>query len=479
MWRDADRQSCLTVERPILSPVARGTILVIADKAKPMTTLCESLAKEGFATRMVPDLADALVTLREGKFDVLLTDQIEAESNDIQLLRQALEIDSNLVVVMMTEQKMVQATVEVMKATGASDYLLKPLRLQELLSVLHRAIRVRRLKEDDGWHRRNMGGLSFESAHYQIVGTSSVMRKVFQKVEKVAGTEAVVLIQGESGTGKELVARALHTNSPRRNKPLVVINCATLQENLLESELFGYEKGAFTGADRCKPGLLETADEGTLFIDEVAEMVPSLQAKLLRVLEDGHYRRVGSIQERRANVRIVAATNKLLEEEVRQNRFREDLFFRLNVITIVLPDLRERREDIPLLVEHFLRTRKIRSRSHTVTPAAMEMLINYDWPGNIRELANVLERAQILSEGHLITIDDLQLTSSITTKTVSRPVSTALDTVGPRSLRENEKYHVESTLTLMNGNKLKTAKALGVSRGMLYRLIEKHGLVAE
>src|SRR5947209_8552443 len=226
-------------------------------------------------------------------------------------------------------------------------------------------------------------------------------------IEKVAPTDATVLIRGPSGAGKELVARALHGNSPRRDKPLVTVNCATLQESLLESELFGHEKGAFTGADRAKPGLFEVAEGGTLFVDEIAEMPASMQAKLLRVLEDGHYRRVGGTAEHHADVRVVAATNKPLEEEQKAGRFREDLFFRLNVFAITLPPLCERREDVPLLVEHFLRTRPIGTVPRRVDPEALEALRRYDWPVNVRELANVLERAQILAEGSVITVDDL------------------------------------------------------------------------
>src|SRR5262249_43293210 len=249
--------------------------------------------------------------------------------------------------------------------------------------------------------------ISYESPRYRLVGSSPAMRKVVQMIEKVAATDATVLVRGPSGSGKELVARALHTNSPRRERPIVTINCAALQETLLESELFGHEKGSFTGATQAKSGLVEVAEGGTLFIDEIAEMGPGLQAKLLRVLENGHYRRVGSTREAIADVRIIAATNKNLEEEQKNHRFREDLYYRLNVVTIKLPLLKERREDIPGLVEHILHTRQIGPVPFKVTPEALDALAHYDWPGNIRELVNVLERAQILCEEHEITLDDL------------------------------------------------------------------------
>ena len=252
----------------------------------------------------------------------------------------------------------------------------------------------------------------------------------------------------------------------------MTVNCATLQESLLESELFGHEKGAFTGADRPKQGLFEVAEGGTMFVDEVAEMSPGLQAKLLRVLEDGHYRRVGSTQERQADVRVIAATNKPLEEEQKAGRFREDLFFRLNVISIVLPPLRERRDDIPALVEHFLHTRQIGKSPFQVEPAALRVLCSYEWPGNVRELANVLERAQILAEGNTITTDDLPENVLAARAQAGVP----MPDVGPDSLDGVERRHVEDVLRKVGGNKVQAAKALGVSRRTLYRLIERHGL---
>jgi DNA-binding NtrC family response regulator len=333
-------------------------------------------------------------------------------------------------------------------------------------------MQVRRLRVENTRLKRYVERLVFESPRYQIVGTSPAVRKVLQLVEKVAPTDATVLVRGPSGTGKELVARAVHGNGPRRDKPLVTVNCAAMQESLLESELFGHEKGAFTGADRAKPGLFEVAEGGTLFIDEVAEMPPAMQAKSLRVLEDGRYRRVGGTQERHADVRVIAATNKPLEEEQKAGRFREDLFFRLNVFAIALPPLAERREDIPLLVEHFLKTRPIGTVPRRVDPGALEALRRYDWPGNVRELANVLERAQILAEGSVITPDDLP-ENLVPASGAPRPPA---ESDNPFDLEGVERRHVAAVLRQAGGNKVKAAKALGVSRRSLYRMIAKYGL---
>jgi DNA-binding NtrC family response regulator len=450
-----------------------GRLLIVDDEVELKNALCETLAEEGYQTVGASSAAEGLKALAKQDFDILLSDLMMPGMDGIGLLRKALEVDPNLVGIIMTGQGTIPTAVEAMKV-GAFDYVLKPFNLQTMLPILARAMGVRRLRLENVRLRRHLERLQFESPRYQLVGASAAMRRVVQLIEKVAATDATVLVLGASGTGKELVARALHHNSARRDRPLVTVNCAALQETLLESELFGHEKGAFTGALQAKPGLIEVAEGGTLFIDEVAEMAPSLQAKLLRVLEDGHYRRVGSTREGQANVRVIAATNKPLEQEQKAGRFREDLFYRLNVISIELPPLCERREDIPALVEHFLTTRQLGKVRCQVDPDALQALLDYRWPGNVRELANVLERAQILAEDSLITPDDLPETLHRVAAPDPDKLSAAEEE--PLNLNGVERRTVQVALQQAKGNKVHAARALGVSRRALYRLIEKYHL---
>ncbi len=295
------------------------------------------------------------------------------------------------------------------------------------------------------------------------------MRAVFRLIEKAAPSDRPILIQGESGTGKELVARALHRRSPRAERPLVVVNCAAMPEQLLESELFGHEKGSFTGAGAAKAGLIEISDEATLFIDEIGEMPAAMQAKLLRVLEDGSMRRVGSLRERRVNVRVITATNRNLAEEVRANRFREDLFYRINTMTIDLPPLRERHGDIRLFIDRFL------GPGWEISPDAVEKLERYRWPGNVRQLINVIERAKILADDQSIVASDLPPELNAPPATAS-PLSGAGE--GPLSddLESLQKSKIEEVLARVGGNKTRAARLLGITRRSLYRLLERYAL---
>jgi transcriptional regulator with PAS, ATPase and Fis domain len=313
-------------------------------------------------------------------------------------------------------------------------------------------------------NRQLKAALRYQQGATHIIGESPQMQEMFRLIARVGPTNKPILIQGESGTGKELVARALHEASPLADKPLVVINCAALPETLLESELFGYEKGAFTGATGMKPGLFEVADGGTLFIDEIGELAQSLQAKLLRVLEDGTLRRVGSVKERRVHVRLLAATNRDLQEEVQQKRFREDLFYRINVLTLQLPPLRERAGDLALLVEHFT------SDEWQLDPDVVPTLERYSWPGNVRQLQNAIDRAKILADDDRIRVDNLPPEIVNTAQSRPRPLSDDVD------LDTLTREHVLDTYRRHGSNKAQTARALGIGRRTLYRLLEKYSI---
>jgi len=441
-------------------------VLIVDDDDQLRQALAEHFQRRGMKVAQAGSGEEALAKAVQFRCNVALLDLHLPGMSGIEVLAKLKEDQPELEALMLTAHGSVETAIEAMKK-GAYDYLTKPVRLSELEVHLQKAFeKVQLARRERQWIEQ----IGYESARYSLVGSSPGMQKVIQLIQRVAPLETTVLVRGASGTGKELVARALHTNSPRRERPLITINCASLQETLLESELFGHEKGAFTGATRAKSGLVEVAEGGTLFIDEIAEMAPGLQAKLLRVLEDGHFRRVGSTLETNANVRIVAATNKLLEDEIKAGRFREDLYYRLNVVVINLPALRERRQDIPELVEHFLTTRQVGPSRRRIHPEALEALVHYAWPGNIRELANILERAQIMAEDQLITLDDLP---ENLVEAAPAPVRKGGD---PCHLREAERRHVLQILQQEKGNKVHAALTLGISRRALYRLIHKHQL---
>ena len=451
-----------------------GHILVVDDEQDLIDGLESNLSRQGYRITATTSPKHALQLIANASpvnFALLLTDMIMPEMNGLDLLREALQCDPQLVGIVMTGQATVQTAIDAMKI-GAFDYLVKPFKFENILPIIVRAMGVHQLRMENVSLRRYIANLTFESKRHELIGNSTVIRRVMLLIQKVAPTDSTVLVRGETGTGKELVARALHYNSPRSGKPIVTVNCAALQENLLESELFGHEKGSFTGATQAKAGLIEIAEGGTLFIDEVAEMAPAMQAKLLRVLEDGHYRRVGSTQEAHADVRIVAATNRALEDAQKNGRFREDLYYRLNVVAVTLPPLRDRREDIPILINHFLTTRQLGNKKYEIDPRALDTMMRYQWPGNIRELVNVLERAQILAEENVITVDDLPENMMV--------ASTGAAAENPQAqtdhLESMERQHVQLVLQRCHFNKVAAANALGVSRRSLYRLIEKYHL---
>jgi DNA-binding NtrC family response regulator len=440
-------------------------LLIVDDDEQLRQALERRFKRQEFAVTAAADGEEALAKAEHNRWDVALIDLNMPGMNGIELMDKLKQSQPELEALLLTAQGSIETAIQAMKR-GAYDYLTKPFPLPELEVHIQKAYEKTQLARRE---RQWVEQVGYESSRYRLVGSSPAIQRAIQLIQKVAPTDATVLVCGASGTGKELVARALHYNSPRRERPLVTVNCAALQETLLESEVFGHEKGAFTGAVQAKAGLVEVAEGGTLFIDEIGEMAGGLQAKLLRVLEDGHYRRVGSTQESVADVRVVAATNRSLEEEITKGGFREDLYYRLNVVTIQLPLLRDRRKDIPELVEHFLTTRPIGTTRYQIAPEAKEALVRYDWPGNVRELANVLERSQILAEDHIITLDDLP-------ESLVESPAAEVASVDPDHLREVERRHVVKMLRKANGNKVHAAKALGVSRRALYRLIAKYHL---
>jgi DNA-binding NtrC family response regulator len=442
-------------------------LLLVDDDEELRSLLATRFERAGMIVTSASSGEEALQRAPQSRFDVAILDLHLPGIGGIELLSKLKELRPESESLLLTAHASIDTAVEAMKQ-GAYDYLTKPFRLPELDAHIQKAYeKVQLRKREQQWVHHQ---IRYESPRHKLIGSSPAVRKIVALLEKVAGTDSTVLIRGASGTGKEVVARALHASSPRHDRPLVTINCAALQETLLESELFGHEKGAFTGAVSAKPGLVEVAEGGTLFIDEIGEMAIGLQAKLLRVLEDGHFRRVGATSEMRADVRVIAATNRRLEDEIKANRFREDLYYRLNVITINLPLLSERRQDIPELVEHFLSTRQLGTQRFHIQPEALEAMTRYDWPGNVRELANVLERAQILAEDHTITLDDLPENLITFAPEEGEEGGDALN------LHHTQRRHVLTVLKEVHGNKVHAARALGISRRALYRLLDKYGI---
>ena len=405
---------------------------------------------------------DALELAERRDFDVAVFDLCMPDMTGLELLKEFRPKHPDCEVIMLTGNGTIDVAVAAMKL-GAFDFLMKPFSLVDLEELVRKAAARKSLKKENVQLRTL---LKRSQKPRQMVGESPAMQEVYRLIDRAGPSEKAILIQGESGTGKELVAQALHDNSPRAEMPLVVINCAALPETLLESELFGHEKGSFTGAINAKPGLFEVADGGTLFIDEIGELPGILQAKLLRTLEDGSLRRVGSIKERRVNVRLLAATNRNLVEEVQKGHFREDLFYRINVLSMELPPLRHREGDIKLLFDHFV------GSDWDVEPEAEQMVVAYSWPGNVRQLINAIERAKIMADDHVIRVCDLPPEVRENPNLKQGP-SVALHS---DDLLTIERSKVVDVLKRVDGNKARAARVLGIDRRKVYRLIEKHGI---
>ena len=440
-------------------------LLIIDDDKYIQQDLQLFFSQRGFNTHVVGTAQEALSAVKNQVFSVAIVDMNLPDLSGLELMTQLNSLESECEVIMLTGVGTIESAVEAMKI-GAIDYLTKPVRLKELEAVVLKAHSSYLLKRQN---RQLQGALKRQQPETGlIIGDSAAMKRVLQLVERVARTDKTILIQGESGTGKEVIANAIHAASKVSDQPFIAVNCAALPDQLIESELFGHEKGAFTGATTAKQGLFEIADGGTLFIDEIGELAITLQAKLLRVLEDGSFRRVGSTKLRRANARIIAATNRDLSAEVEAGRFREDLFYRINVLTISLPPLSEREDDIPLLIAKFA------GPEWTCEPGLLKKLKNFPWPGNIRQLKNAVERAKILSDNHVLELRNFP--EDIIHYQEESSHSASSDAV---ELGVLTRQHIEQIYQLNHHNKTMTARALGVSRRTLYRLLEKYEICDE
>jgi len=449
--------------------VAAEEIRVLAvDDERPTRFLMErELPRSGFAVTPAASGEEALERLREREFDVVLLDLNMPGIGGMETLRRVRESGASAEVVVLTGYPDVGSAIEAMKL-GAYDYLTKPFKLAEVEVVLRRAADRKRLQKENVALRRMVAQ---RGGQRLLVGKSPAMEQVLRTVDRIAGTDANILIEGESGTGKGLVAQSIHQRSRRAEAAFLAVNCSGFQDTLLESELFGHEKGAFTGAGSPKPGLFEVADGGTLFLDEVAEMSAAMQAKLLQVLDSRELRRVGGTRVTRVDVRIIAATNKRLADEVQAGRFREDLYYRLNVVGVTMPPLRERREDIPLLVEHFLdRHRTSVGPAKAMAPEAMRALSEYPWPGNVRELSNMVERLAILAPGPVIGLEDLPPSL----RAAPRPAAPARPPEAPPSLAEMEREHIARVLAHTRGKKMQAARLLGIDLKTLNKKIKDY-----
>jgi two-component system response regulator HydG len=443
----------------------RGHILVVDDEPSMRTTLAILLKREGYQVSQAGAGAEALEMLAHGGYDMVLTDLKMEGIDGLELLRHIKAVSPQIEVLIFTAYGTIATAVEAMKL-GAYDYIGKPFDEEELRLKVARALERKALVREVQDLRAE---LKEQGGRGRIIAASKEMREVLVKIDQVAPTEATVIIEGESGTGKELVARAIHRRSPRSNRPFIPINCSTFPDTLLESELFGYEKGAFTGADKGRKGLFEAAHTGTLFLDEIGDMPLPLQGKLLRVLQEGEVRRLGSTQPIQVQVRIVTATNKKIESLVSHGIIRDDLFYRLNVVRISIPPLRQRPDDIIPLAQHFLEVSRERAQKEIAgfAPDAVKAMLAHPWPGNVRELENAVERGAIICRSSAITVQDLSLGLL------------PLDAEGEQgvTLKELQQRYILTALERHGGNQVKAARELGIGRNTLWRRLKEYGLI--
>ncbi len=456
--------------------MAQRSILVVDDDAAMREMLVSLLEEHGFAAQAAARADEAVERVRETEFDAVLSDIRMPERSGFELLGELRDIRPDLPVILMTAFGSIDSAVEAMRS-GAFDYITKPFKRDEVIVVLERAFSQRALEEEN---RRLRRAVDQTSSFGDLIGRSAAMREVFALIRKIADNRSSVLITGESGTGKELVARTIHFAGARRDKPFLPINCTAIPEGLLESELFGHVRGAFTGAVASKRGLFEHAQGGTLFLDEIGDMSLGLQAKLLRVLQDREIRPVGGNHSVKIDVRIVAATNCDLRKEMDAGRFRRDLFYRLNVIPVHIPPLRERPDDIALLAEHFVRKHACGAR-RVLSPAALERLTRCSWEGNARELENVIERAIALASGPELGVEDLPIGVAEPAPSSEQPGAPLQRAVEKRlTVDELVDQYIDEVLQTTHGNKVQAAQILGINRRTLYRRGERrHGRVDE
>jgi two-component system NtrC family response regulator len=452
------------------------TILIVDDEKNYLTILSAVLEDEGFEVVTAPGGPEALEVHKSSDLDLILTDMKMPKMDGIELLENIKENDPDLPVIMMTAHGTVDKAVEAMQK-GAYTYVLKPFDNERLIIYVKKAISMYQVVKEN---RRLRDAVESQYRFGNIIGKSKKMRDIFDTIQKVAPSGATVLLEGESGTGKELVARSIHFNGPRREKPLVAVNCSALAVNLLESELFGHERGAFTGAVATKKGRFELADGGTLFLDEIGELLPNLQVKLLRVLQEKVFERVGGVRTISVDIRIIVATNKDLHQEMQAGRFREDLYYRLNVVHIVLPPLKARQEDIRLLVNHFIKKyaseRKSAAPVTGVDQEVDRLFYDYNWPGNIRELENVIERVMILCPGEIIRVSDLPKGFKDNVYNTLHLEGIPADAQLYDTLAMIEKTLIERALKMSNNVQSHAAALLGIGKSGLNQKIKKYNL---